>query len=89
MTAVKLSAFIAEGALTLWIVGAATLRIYGAPDAYGWRGVVALGISLVAGWIVGGLTVGSLLYRAITGTARRQATVSADSRTLSFSEESR
>ena len=86
MTAVKLSAFIAEGALTLVIVTAATVRIYGAPDAYGWRGVIALGISLVAGLILGGLTVGSLLYRTVTGTARHQAEVSEDSRTLSLSE---
>ena len=86
MTAVKLSAFIAEGILTLAIVAVATLRIFGAPDAYGWRGVVAIGISVIAGLIVGGLTVGSLLYRTVTGTAGRQAAVSADSRTLSFSE---
>ena len=86
MTWIKLTAFVAEGALTLAIVTAATSRVFEMPDAYGWRGVIALGISLVGGLIIGGLTIGSLLYRAVTGTIRRQAEVSADSRTVSFSE---
>jgi uncharacterized protein (DUF2235 family) len=86
MTWVKLAAFIAEGALTLAIVTAATIRIYAAPDVYGWRGFVALAISLVAGLILGGLTVGSLVYRTVTGSGRSQAEASADSRTLSLSE---
>ena len=86
MTWVKIIAFVAEAALTLGIATAATVRIYVTPDAYGWRGVIALGISLVAGLILGGLTIGSLLYRAVTGTARSQVEVSADSRTLSLSE---
>jgi uncharacterized protein (DUF2235 family) len=86
MTAMKLSGFILEGALTLAIVAAATLRIFEAPVGYGWRGLIALAITIVAGLILGGLTVGSLVYRAITGTARRDADVSADSRTLSLTE---
>jgi uncharacterized protein (DUF2235 family) len=88
MTWVKLAGFIAEGALTLAIVTAATLRIYDAPVGYGWRGLIALAISIVAGLVLGGLTVGSLLYRAITGTARRHVKVSADSRPLSSLSES-
>ena len=86
MTSVKLIGFYGSAALTLAITAVATVWIYNAPDAYGWRGLVALGISLVAGLIIGGLTAGSILYRAITGSKRRQAEVSADSRTLSLSE---
>jgi uncharacterized protein (DUF2235 family) len=86
MTWVKLAGFIGEGVLTLVIVGAATLRIFEAPVGYGWRGLIALAISLFAGLILGGLTVGWLVYRAITGKAQRQASVSADSRSLSLSE---
>jgi uncharacterized protein (DUF2235 family) len=88
MTWMKLGGFIAEALLTLSIVTVATVRIYDAPIGYGWRGLVALAISIVAGLILGGLTVGSIVYRAITGTARRQAEVSADSRTLSSLHES-
>jgi hypothetical protein len=86
MTAVKLVGFYGSAALTLAITTAATMRIYEAPDAYGWRGLIALGIFLVAGLIIGGLTVGSILYRAITGSKRRQSEVSGDSRTLSLGE---
>ena len=86
MTWVKLAGFTAAALLTLAVLAAATVRIYEVPDAYGWRGLVALGISLVAGLILGGLTVGSLLYRAIMGKARRQAKISGDSRSLALSE---
>jgi hypothetical protein len=88
MTWVKLVGFIGAGLLTLATVTAATVRIYDAPDSYGWRGLIALAISLVAGLILGGLTVGSLVYRTITGTVRCQVDVSADSRTLSSLSES-
>jgi uncharacterized protein (DUF2235 family) len=86
MTWVKLVGFFGEGVLTLVIVAAATLRIYDAPTMYGWRGLVALAISLVAGLILGGLTFGSIVYRTITGTARRHAGVSADSRSVPLTE---
>ena len=87
MTWVKLGGFIAEGLLTLAIVTMATIRIYEAPMLYGWRGLIALAISIVAGLILGGLTVGSIAYRTITGKVQRQAEISADSRTtLSLSE---
>jgi hypothetical protein len=86
MTWVKLAGFLVEAALTLAVLTAATYRIYDAPDGYGWRGLIALGISLVAGLILGGLTVGSVVYRAVTGKARRQAAVSADSRTFTVTE---
>jgi hypothetical protein len=85
MTWVKLAGFLTEGALTLIIVGAATLRIYNAPIGYGWRGLVALAISIFAGLVFGGLTVGSIVYRAIIGPARRDISVSADSRSLALS----
>ena len=75
----SVTAFVAEGLLTLAIATAATLRIYEAPIGYGWRGLIVLAISLVAGLIFGGLTVGSIVYRTITGKARRQVEVSADS----------
>jgi uncharacterized protein (DUF2235 family) len=86
MTWVKLIGFIGEGVLTLAIVTAATIRIYDAPIGYGWRGLVALAISIVAGLILGGLTAGSIVYRSITGTARRHVDVSADSRSLPLTE---
>jgi hypothetical protein len=86
MTWIKLTGFISEGLLTLAIVTAATLRIYEMPHEYGWRGLVALAISLVAGLILGGLTVGSIVYRAITGTVRREADVSEDSRSFPLTE---
>jgi uncharacterized protein (DUF2235 family) len=86
MTWVKLGGFIAEALLTLAIVTLATVRILEAPVGYGWRGFIALAISLVAGLILGGLTVGSIVYRTITGAARRHEHVSADSRTFSLSE---
>jgi hypothetical protein len=86
MTLVKLAGFYGSAMLTLAITTAATVRIYSAPDNYGWRGLVALGISVVAGLIVGGLAVGSVVYRAITGSKRRHSAVSADSRSLAFSE---
>jgi uncharacterized protein (DUF2235 family) len=87
MTWVKLGGFIGETLLTLAIGTVATVRIYEAPMLYGWRGLIALVISVVAGLILGGLTVGSIAYRTITGTVQRPADVSADSRTtLSLSE---
>ena len=85
MTWVKLAGFVTEGLLTLAIVASATLRIYNMPIGYGWRGLVALGISVFAGLVFGGLTVGSIVYRAITGPARRDIAVSADSRSLALS----
>jgi|RhiMethySRZTD1v2_1073278.scaffolds.fasta_scaffold01551_17 uncharacterized protein (DUF2235 family) len=88
MTWVKLVGFAAEGVLTLVIVAAATLRVYVVPTSYGWRGLIVLAISLVAGLIFGGLTVGSIAYRAITGASRREPDVSADSRTVSSLGES-
>jgi hypothetical protein len=88
MTWTKLIGFIGSGLLTLAIVTAATLRIYEAPVGYGWRGLIALAITLVAGLILGGLTLGSLVYRTVTGTVRRQVDVSADSRTFSSLSES-
>jgi uncharacterized protein (DUF2235 family) len=84
MTWIKLTSFVAECVLTLAICTAATLRIYDAPDSYGWRGLIALAISLVAGLILGGLTVGSLVYRWITGAVRREGDVSADSRSFTL-----
>jgi hypothetical protein len=88
MTWVKLFSFIAEGVLTLAIVTAATLRVYEAPFAFGWRAVIVVAISIVAGLILGGLTVGSIVYRAITGTVPRTVEESADSRPLSTLSES-
>src|SRR5688572_22483966 len=86
MTWVKLIGFIGEGALTLGIVTAATIRIYEVPTDYGWRGLIVLAISLVAGLILGGLTVGSFVYRRIIGTVRRHVDVSEDSRSVPLTE---
>ena len=46
MTSIKLIAFIGEGALTFVIVIVATLRIHSAPELYGWRGLLALAVSI-------------------------------------------
>jgi uncharacterized protein (DUF2235 family) len=86
MTWVKLVGFIGGGLVTLAIGTVATVRIYDAPTLYGWRGLIALVISVVAGLILGGLTVGSIAYRTITGKVLRQAEISGDSHTLSLSE---
>jgi hypothetical protein len=86
MTWIKLVGFFGAAALTAWIITAATYRIYEVPDSYGWRGFIALAIFLVGGLIVGGLTVGCLIYHAVTGKARREAKVSADSRTFTLTE---
>jgi hypothetical protein len=86
MTWVKLTGFIGEGVLTLAIATAATIRIYEAPTGYGWRGLVVLAISVVAGLILGGLTVGSIVYRKITGPSRKHTSVSADSRGIPLTE---
>jgi hypothetical protein len=86
MTWIKLVGFFGAAALTAWIITAATYRIYQVPDSYGWRGFIALAIFLVGGLIVGGLTVGCLIYHAVTGKARREAKVSADSRTFTLTE---
>jgi hypothetical protein len=45
-----------------------------------------LAISIVAGLILGGLTVGSIVYRKITGTARKHVAISADSRSVPMTE---
>jgi len=86
MTWVKLIGFFGEGALTLVIVAAATIKIYQAPVGYGWRGLVVLAISIVAGLILGGLTVGSIVYRKIIGKTRKHVHVSADSRGVPLTE---
>jgi hypothetical protein len=85
MTWVKLSGFVGAAMLTLGIATAGTLRIFDAPTGYGWRGLVVLAVSLVAGLILGGLTVGSIVYRRITGKVRDKE-VSADSRSIPLTE---
>jgi uncharacterized protein (DUF2235 family) len=85
MTWVKLTGFIGEALLTLGIVTAATIRIFEDPTIYGWRGLVVLAISIVAGLILGGLTVGSIVYRRITGKVPR-VDVSADSHSVPLTE---
>jgi hypothetical protein len=47
---------------------------------------VVLAISVVAGLILGGLTVGSIIYRKITGPSRKQTSISADSRGIPLTE---
>ena len=84
MTSVKLTGFIGEAVLTLGIVTAATIRIFEDPTIYGWRGLLVLAISIVAGLILGGLTVGSIVYRRITGKVPRD--VSADSHSVPLTE---
>jgi uncharacterized protein (DUF2235 family) len=85
MTWVKLIGFAGEAMLTLGIATAATIRIFEAPTSYGWRGLVALAISLVAGLVLGGLTVGWIVYRRITGKIRN-IDVSADSHSVPLTE---
>ena len=85
MTWIKLVAFGSEAILTVVIVIAATLRIHDAPELYGWRGLVALAVSITAVTIVLGLIVWSILYRLSTKASRDQdATAPLESGTLSL-----
>jgi len=77
MTLIKLIAFIGEGALTFVVVIAATLRIHSAPELYGWRGLLALAVSIAAFAIVTGLGVWSVLYRLSTKARRDHDAVAA------------
>ena len=70
MTLIKLIAFIGEGLLTFVIVIVATLRIHSAPEVYGWRGLLALAISIATFAIVAGLGVWSAAYRVTTRAKR-------------------
>jgi hypothetical protein len=70
MTSIKLVAFIGEALLTVVIVIAATLRIHEAPELYGWRGLVALAVSVTTVTIVLVLGVWSLVYRWTTKAHR-------------------
>jgi uncharacterized protein (DUF2235 family) len=63
MTWVKLAAFGAETLLTFVIVIVATLRIDDTPALYGWRGVLAVAVSITAVTIVAGLAIWSIVYR--------------------------
>jgi hypothetical protein len=87
MTFVKMLGFLAGGALTMIITAAATLRIYAAPEMYGWRGLIALAITTTGGIIVGGLSLWSFLYRFATKAVRsRSGAVSPDSHSISLQE---
>jgi len=70
MTSIKLVAFIGEAALTVIIVVAATLSIHQAPEIYGWRGLLALAVTMTTASIVLVLGVWSALYRLSTKAHR-------------------
>jgi hypothetical protein len=70
MTSIKLVAFIGEAALTVVIVVAATLSIHQAPEIYGWRGLLALAVTMTTASIVFVLGVWSALYRLSTKAHR-------------------
>ena len=70
MTWIKLAAFSTGVALTLAIVTAATLRVHNSPELFGWRGLLALAVSLTTFTIVVGLGVWSVLYRWSTKASR-------------------
>ena len=85
MTCIKVAAFSIEAALTFVIVIAATLRIHEAPQLYGWRGLLALMVSLTAGTIVVGLGIWSVIYRVTTKATRdHDATAPVEAPTLSL-----
>jgi hypothetical protein len=85
MTCIKVAAFSIEAALTFVIVIAATLRIHEAPQLYGWRGLLALIVSLTAGTIVVGLGIWSVIYRVTTKATRdHDATAPVEAPTLSL-----
>jgi hypothetical protein len=87
MTWIKLAAFLSEAVLTVVIVIAATLRIHDAPALYGWRGLIALAVSITAVTIVLGLAVWSILYRLSTKASRDQDAVAPlESGTLSLQQ---
>jgi uncharacterized protein (DUF2235 family) len=87
MTSIKVAALSVEGVLTFVIVIAATLRVHDAPQLYGWRGLLALMVSLTAGAIVVGLGIWSVVYR-LTTKATRDHDVAApiEPRTLSLQQ---
>jgi hypothetical protein len=70
MTLVKFVAFCSEAILTFVIVLVATVRIHGAPEVYGWRGLIALFVTLTAVTIVVGLGIWSVFYRLSTKATR-------------------
>ena len=70
MTWIKLAAFSTGVALMLAIVTAATLRVHNSPELFGWRGLLALAVSLTTFTIVVGLGVWSVLYRWSTKVSR-------------------
>jgi hypothetical protein len=76
MTLIKFVAFCGEAILTFVIVIVATLCVHDAPEMYGWRGVIALLVSLVAMAIVVGLIIWSVLYRLSTKATRDHDAVS-------------
>jgi uncharacterized protein (DUF2235 family) len=70
MTSIKLVAFGAEAVLTLFIVLAATLRVHEAPEAYGWRGLIAFAVSTTVVAVMAGLGIWSVLYRLSTKASK-------------------
>ena len=87
MTSTKLVAFSVEGVLTFVIVIAATLQVHDAPELYGWRGLLALMVSLAAGTIFVGLVIWSVIYRVSTKATRdHDATAPMEAPTLSLQQ---
>jgi uncharacterized protein (DUF2235 family) len=87
MTSIKVVAFSVAGVLTFVIVIAATLRIHDAPELYGWRGLLALMVSLTAGAIFVGLGIWSVIYRVSTKATRdHDATAPIEAPPLSLQE---
>jgi hypothetical protein len=87
MTSTKVVAFSLEGLLTFVIVIAATLRVHDAPQLYGWRGLLALLVSLAAGTIFVGLGIWSVIYRVSTKATRdHDATAPVEAPTLSLQQ---
>ena len=86
MTLIKLIAFIGEGALTFVIVIVASLRIHSSPELYGWRGLVAVTVSMVVCAIVVGLGVWSVLCRLSTKARRDHDAVAKESHQVSLTQ---
>jgi uncharacterized protein (DUF2235 family) len=90
MTWIKVIAFSAEGFLTLAILFAATVRVHDAPELYGWRGLLALTVSITTVTIVVGLAIWSIVYRLSTKASKgRDAAASKESQALSLQEGTR
>jgi hypothetical protein len=74
MTVVGIAAFWAQVAVCLSVVLAASGRLVAEPDAIGWRGLVASGVTVVTLVAVAAIGVWAVVYRCLAAMRRGTAT---------------